>query len=258
LRQAERLPFQPAFQNHRTPGVELSRKCLGQLALEPVELFGGQPTHIAAIIDQCARRPSGVLQQRAVPVAGGVVGGDGLIRSRETARTIMIVSGMKILDVDEVGRGILIEQWDRQGLFAHLVSEGAGPAILARHNAHSFRPQGEQFDRTTSPILHYLNIAIAMQQQMRGERFEQRLPGAGCADQSRQPGIGRYQWCPANPLGNQPHSSLRHRIFKVRAADGTVIFIGCLAAANIGNKPRRGKAARKRHFPAPALEGGGE
>ena len=46
-RQAERLPLQPAFEQHRPPGIAAARKGAGQLGLEPVELLGGQPAAVA-------------------------------------------------------------------------------------------------------------------------------------------------------------------------------------------------------------------
>ncbi len=64
-------------------------------------------------------------------------------------------------------------------------------------------------------ILDHLNIGISVQQQLRGERFQQVLPGAGGADQGRQRWISGQQWRAANPLGNKPDSTLRHGVFQV-------------------------------------------
>ena len=142
-----------------------------------------------------------------------------LVGGGEAAGAIVIVGRVEVLDMDEIGRGVLIEQRNRQALLADFVDEGVGPAVGPGDHLHPLRAEGEQLDRPAGGILHDLDEAVAVQQQVRGQRFEQRLPGGGGIDQRGEFGIGRQQRRPADPLGDQADSPLRHRIVEIGAPD---------------------------------------
>ena len=59
--------------------------------------------------------------------AGGHGGG-------EAAGPVVVVGRMEELDVDQVGRGVRIQQGDGQCLLANLVDEGIRPAVGACHD----------------------------------------------------------------------------------------------------------------------------
>ena len=136
----------------------------------------------------------------------------------------MIVCGMEILDMDDIGRGVFIEHRNSQHGFANPVTPGNRPAIVAQHRGHPLGPQREQFGRIARAVLHHLNPGIAVEQQLRRQRFEQGLPGARRAHQRQQRRIGIAQGRLTDPFRHQPHRALRHRIFNIGAAHRGLII----------------------------------
>jgi hypothetical protein len=102
-----------------------------------------------------------------------------------------------------------------------------------------------------------------MQHELRGERFEQRLPGARRGDQRQRLLVAHGERRRTDPLGRQPHRALRHRVVEVSMAHRGAIFERQARAAGLVDEsplgPGGGKAAAERHAPLrPALEGGAQ
>ena len=85
-RQRQRLPLEPAFEQHRPPGVARARKACASSALSRSNWSAVSAAAVAGVIDQRARGPRRVLEQRAVPARGGVVDRHRLLRRGEAAR----------------------------------------------------------------------------------------------------------------------------------------------------------------------------
>jgi hypothetical protein len=84
-RQRQRLPVEPTFQQQRPPGVARALIAVLQLRFQPRVLLAGQVAG-AARVDERARRPRCVVEQRLVPGARRVVNvycvGGGLDRAQ--------------------------------------------------------------------------------------------------------------------------------------------------------------------------------
>ncbi len=72
-RERQRLPVEPAFEQQRAARVVGAREILFELLLEPRELFVGQMGVVGSGVDQRAGGPGGIVEQRLVPEARGVV-----------------------------------------------------------------------------------------------------------------------------------------------------------------------------------------
>jgi hypothetical protein len=158
--------------------------------------------------------------------------------------------------VDHRRPPVVVLDRQRQRLVADRVAVPGRPAVLAGDHRHPLGSQGEQLRGLARLIAYHLDVAVAVQQQLRGERLEQRLPGAGRLHQRQRPGVRRRQRRAADPFGHQPDRALRHRVVDERAPHRLAV-LERRRLERVG--PRRSEAARQRHAgPAPALEGGGE
>ena len=179
--------------------------------------------------------------------------GNRLIGSAQTPGSVMVVPRMKPANMNEIGRGITVQQRHLQHLLAHPIGKASRPTIGAGHQRHPFGAQSEQFHWKSAGILQDLHIGIAMQQQLAGQRFQQGLPRAGRLDQIKQQGVGMQQMRPRQAIGNQAHCTMRHRVFQIGAFHRNGVFEWGLPA-RIGENPGRHIAARQRHPVACALE----
>jgi hypothetical protein len=101
-----------------------------------------------------------------------------LLRRGEAAGAVVIVGRVKALEVNEVRPAGLVLHRDRQLAVADGVGIGGRPAVTVGDHADALRAQRVELDRLARPVLGHLHKGIAVQQQLRGERFQQRLPGA--------------------------------------------------------------------------------
>lgn len=76
-----------------------------------------------------------------------------------------------------------------------------------------------------------------MQQQVRGEGFEQCLARAGRANERGERGIGGQQRRTADAFGDQPHRALRHGVVEIGMLDGAWIVVGETAPMALGEIP---------------------
>ena len=143
----------------------------------------------------------------------------------QRAGAVMVVGRVEAFEMDQRRPAIRVLRRHRHRAVAHAIPPGGGPAILARHDRDPLGPQREQLDHLPGGIAQYLHIAIAMHEQLRGQRFQQCLPGAGRPDQPQQPRIGRRQRRAANSFGDQPHGALRHRVFEEALPYGAGIIV---------------------------------
>ena len=155
------------------------------LAHEPVILIRAQRAlPLGPLVDDRPRWPGGIVEKRLGPAARGIVHIHRLRRRLQGRQAVMIVLGVKALDVADAGRTIGDVEAvlaPRDGVFI-----GHRPAIRARHHAHPVRAQHVQFHRHTSTGAHGLDIGIAGQQKLAVKRLEQLRPAlrrVGCPDQ---------------------------------------------------------------------------
>ena len=98
-----------------------------------------------------------------------------------------------------------------------------------------------------------------MEEQLRGERFDQRLACRGRADQRRESFVRDHRSA-AHALRHDPHRALRDGIGEIALPHGVGIVEGAAPTSVAdGQRPGRGVAAGERHAAvAPALEGGSD
>ena len=77
-----------------------------------------------------------------------------------------------------------------------------------------------KIDRIARRIPHHLEIGIAMQKQLRGDRLQQGLRPAGALDEAFERGRIADERRAAHPLRHDPDAALRHRIGEIGLADG--------------------------------------
>ena len=172
----------------------------------------------------------------------------------------MIVGRVEAFEMDDLGPPVRIGQREVDRLFADAVAIERGPAIRACHHLDPLGPQRVEIDRIARRIFHHLEIGIAVQEQLRGDRLQQGLRAAGAGDEAFERGRIAGQRRAADPLRHDPDAALRHRIGEIGLADGGgVIEAGAGWGSVEGCRPRGDEAARNRHANiAPALEGGDE
>jgi hypothetical protein len=91
-RQRQRLPVEPAFQQQRPPGVARALIAVLQLRLQPRVLLARQVAG-AARINERARGPCRIVEQRLLPGARRVVDVDGVRRRLDRAQ-LFILTGI--------------------------------------------------------------------------------------------------------------------------------------------------------------------
>jgi len=109
-------------------------------------------------------------------------------------------------------------------------------------------------------VLEDLDVAIAVQQQMRGKGLDQRLSRACRGDECAERVAVARQRRLADPLGDQPHRALRDGVGEkaLRNAPRIIVAARALAALEARDPPLQ-DGGRERHAGAlPALEGGAE
>ena len=118
-----------------------------------------------------------------------------------------------------------------------------------------------KIDRIARRIPHHLEIGIAMQKQLRGDRLQQGLRPAGALDEAFERGRIADERRAAHPLRHDPDAALRHRIGEIGLGHLAMIVEGRALQRPAVETARPGadEAARHRHAAAaPALEGGSE
>ena len=172
----------------------------------------------------------------------------------------MIVERMHRADRDDAGPAVRVPHRHARPVALHGVVVSARPAVGASDDAHPLRAQRKQLDRHPGGVLDDLDIAIAVQQQVRRQRFDQRLPGAGRIHQRGKARIGAGERCLPDPLGDDPDRALGDRVGKKAVLDRAGVIIAVRAEAAIeGGDPACHHALGKGHAGwRPALEGGAE
>ncbi len=98
----------------------------------------------------------------------------------QTAQPILIIERMVAADMDQ-----FIAAQPRHGLTC-LIAEGNGPAARVGLNRNPFRAQRIKLAQRPIGRGQQLHIAIAMEQQLRGQCFQQALPARCRRDQRRR------------------------------------------------------------------------
>jgi len=111
-------------------------------------------------------------------------------------------------------------------MLASPVNIGDRPALAVGIDRHPVGPQRIKLIRLAIAARHHLDIAIAMQQQMRRDRFEQRLPRADRLDQPYNRFFRRHQRRAAHSFGDNTHRPLGNRIFDIGLAHPPLIRKG--------------------------------
>ena len=247
--QTERLPAQPAIEQHRPPGIGSAAERRFHFGFQPVELVTAQRRAVAGLIDQRARRPRRIIKQRAVPVSRRIMDSNRPRRGIQAAGAIMIVERMKAADMQQPGAIPL--------RFCRVAAEHVPGAIkIARRPAtpvgfhrHAFRAQREQRGGQAIGAGRHLDIGIAVQQQLRRQRFEEPRPRraeAGTCQhrQRRVAGRVRYQRRAARPLGDKPDCPRCHRVGQKAFAHLRLVSARRLAPLP-GRRPARDARARR-------------
>ena len=99
----------------------------------------------------------------------------------------MIVGRMERLQVDHLRPAVLVLDRDRERRVADLVLVGRRPAVRSRDDGDPLGPQRVELGRSAARVADDLDVAVAVQQQLRRERLEQRLAGARRRDQPLLP-----------------------------------------------------------------------
>ena len=94
-RQPHRLPVEPAFEQQRPARARRARIAVLQLRLQPVELLVGKVAALLRRIDQRARRPRRIVEQRLVPAPRRVVDVERHQRGLQRRETVVVVERME-------------------------------------------------------------------------------------------------------------------------------------------------------------------
>ena len=140
-RKAHRLPVEAALQQDRPARVARALVTGFELLFQAVELVGRERRAVGTVIDYRAGGSRGVVQQRLVPTARGIVDIDRDRGGLKRAKAVVIVEGVERLDVQ-----------DRRGAFGLREANGFVPdAVLVPRrpgdDAHTVGAQGVKLGR---------------------------------------------------------------------------------------------------------------
>ena len=137
-------------------------------------------------IDERAGGPRRIVEQRLVPGRGGVVRVDGDGGGFERAQPVMIVQRIEQREMqDRRNEPRLLEA---HGARSNRIFVCLRPTVRPRHDAHAVRPQRVEFTHRAVEV-HRLDIAVAADQEIGGDRFKKARPvlaRIGAREQGRE------------------------------------------------------------------------
>jgi len=146
-----------------------------KLLFKTLVLRSRQHCAIGSGINQRTGWTRGVVEQRLVPACRGVVGVDRDSGGFQWALPVMVIERIEQRKVEyRRQRGILIEAYRRP---CRRIFVGLRPAVRARRKPYAVGPQRVEFADPHLALLAKadgLDIGVAGQQEMRGNRFEER------------------------------------------------------------------------------------
>ena len=182
----------PPSSSSGRPALVAPEKFSSSSSFSRVELLVGEMRAFRPRIDERAGGPRGIVEQRLVPEARGIVRVERHLRGGERRKAVVIVERIEEFDMQ-----------DRLDPFAaHLVArflseraidEGRGPAVAAGHDAHAIGPQRIEFAQLLVDQ-NGLDIGVAVKQQIGAERLDEGGAGVeriGPLDQSEQRMVDR-------------------------------------------------------------------
>ena len=242
------LPLQPAFQQQRPPGVHRTLVPVAQLRPQRLELFAGQPLAVLRAVDQRARRPRPVVQQRLVPGTRGVVHVDGGGRRLQRRKPVPVVHRIMQLQVQH-RREPVRRPAQPHGPPRHGVVIGRRPSARPRNHFHPVRAQAVHL---LQPLARRLQIGVAGRLQVRIKRLEQLGPPLlriGPRQHARQrmivprplAALKHGQRHRRRRLGDHPHAAIGHRVLAEPLAGQTLV---------VARRPHRPPLLRPGDHPA--------
>ncbi|MBB4838203.1 hypothetical protein HNP52_001254 [Sphingomonas kyeonggiensis] len=158
----------------------------------------------------------------------------------------MIVDRREIAQVDHRRPPAAILGRQPRHPLAHLVAIGDRPAPRIGFHAHPLGAQRIELAHRAAVIGQHLDIAIAVQQQLRRQRLDQRLAAAARGHQREQRRIAGLQGRAARAFGHQLHRPLRHRIVAIGVAH--LRLVAARPFAHAAGEAARARQSRPRAF----------
>ena len=142
-RKTHRLPVETALKQQRPAGIRCPLKAALELRLEAVILFARERA-VLALKNQRAGGPRGIVEQRLVPGAGGIVNVDADGRRLQRAHAVMVVVRVEQSHMQDWPYAALYILGETHGLPAGGIFIRLGPAIRSGDDLHAVGPQHMQ------------------------------------------------------------------------------------------------------------------